>query len=352
MNILQVTLGYYPAIAWGGPVKIVHQYSRELIERGHHVTVFCTNLLNKREKIEQGTFERTLDGIRVVYFDTINLSWWPGTLGPIWLPDLTGYLIREISTYDVIHINGSRNLMVIPIARAARRAEIPYIIQPHGGLPIIVNSFVLKRLYDRLLGNQEFKGMNALIALQEAERIKAVERGIPDSLIEIIPNGIDLSEQRELPEKGEFRNRFSIPLENPLILFLGRINRKKGTDMLVKAFAKLDNNDAILAIVGPDDGQLTEVISLIKEYRIKDRVILTGLLTGKDVLGALQDADLFVLPCRTDTYPTTIMEACLTNTPMVITDGCEIAYLVKDRVAEVVPFDIQAFASGVRFVAI
>jgi hypothetical protein len=51
MNILQVTLGFYPAQAWGGPVKIVHQNSRELVRRGHQVTIYCTNLLDKKNKI-------------------------------------------------------------------------------------------------------------------------------------------------------------------------------------------------------------------------------------------------------------------------------------------------------------
>jgi hypothetical protein len=44
MNILMVTLAYDPAIAFGGPVKVVQNNARELVRRGHHVTVYCTNL--------------------------------------------------------------------------------------------------------------------------------------------------------------------------------------------------------------------------------------------------------------------------------------------------------------------
>ena len=65
-------------------------------------------------------------------------------------------------------------------------------------------------------------------------------------------------------------------------------------------------------------------------------------------MAAHHDADLFVLPCRADTFPMTILEACLTDTPMVITDRCEIAHLVQGRVADAVPFDAEAFAGAME----
>jgi glycosyltransferase involved in cell wall biosynthesis len=346
MNILHVTLGFYPAQAWGGPVKIVHQNGRELVRRGHQVTVYCTNLLDKKHKIQRGTFERELDGMRVVYFDTWRLPWWPGTLGPIWLPDLPAYLKREMPGFDVVHFNGYRSPMMLSAAQAARRGGVPVVTQPHGTLPIIVNSFWAKRLYDWTLGSAELEGIDALIAGQESERQQALAHGVPADRIEIIPNGIDPGEREKLPEAGSFRRRYSLDPGQPLILFMARINKKKGTDMLIEAFAALQRIDAQLVIAGPDDGQLGEVKALIEKYRLGERVNLPGLLSGSDVLAAFQDADLYVLPCRADTFPFAIVEACLASTPMVITDRCEIADLVRDRVAEVVPFDACAFASA------
>lgn len=348
MNILQVTLGFYPATAWGGPVKVVHRNGRELARRGHGVTVYCANLLDKRHKIGPGTFERKVDGMRVVYFEAWHAPWWPGTLGPVWLPDLPGYLRREIFGYDVVHLNGYRNLMNLPIARAARRTGVPLVIQPHGAMPVIVNSLLVKKLYDRLLGRQELQGLSALIALQESEQQQAMAHGVPAERIEIIPNGLDPSEANGIPQPGTFRQRYALPDDKPLVLFLGRLNRKKGVDMLLEAFRRLEGVEAYLAIVGPDDGQLAEVEELIERYGLGARVVLTGLLSGSQAMAAYRDADLFVLPCRADTFPTTIMEACQADTPMVVTDRCEIAHLVQDRVGDVVPFSAEAFAQGMQ----
>ena len=348
MNVLQVTLGFYPATAWGGPVKIVHQNGRELVRRGHQVTVYCTNLLDKRGRIRPGTFEREVDGMRVVYFQTWHLPQWPGTLGPVWLPDLPGHLGAELAGYDVVHLNGYRNLMNLPVTRAARRVRVPVVMQPHGAMQVIVNTFVIKRAYDRLLGRQELEGLSALIALQESERQQAMALGVPAERIEIIANGLDLLERAEIDDAGSFRHRFGIPIDKPLILFLGRINEKKGADMLVEAFHRIRGVDAHLAIVGPDDGQLEKVRHLVARYGLEQRVTLTGLLQGKDVMAAYDDSDLFVLPCRSDTFPTTILEACLADTPMVITDRCESAHLVQGKVADVVPFDAEAFAEAME----
>lgn len=348
MKILHITLGFIPATAWGGPVKIVHQNGKELVRRGHEVTVYCTNLFDKRHKIQPGTFEREVDGMRVVYLDTWRVPMWPGTLGPMWMPGLTTYLQRELFDFDVVHINGYRNLGFLPVATAARKAGVPFVLQPHGALPVIVNSFVVKRLYDLLLGQRETNGVSALIALQESERQQAIAQGIPPERIEVIPNGLEHDDSAFSLAPGSFRRQYNISADYRLILFLARINRKKGADMLVKAFAQLNDCAAHLVIAGPDDGQLAEVQSLITQHRLEARVTLTGLLDEAAAMAAFQDADLFVLPCRADTFPVTVMEACQANTPMVITEGCEIAHLVQDRVADVTPFDAAAFAAAMQ----
>jgi glycosyltransferase involved in cell wall biosynthesis len=348
MRILQVTLGFLPAEGWGGPVKVVHRTCSELVQRGHQVTVYCTNLFDKKHQIQAGTFERNIDGIRVVYFNTLNFKWWPGTLGPFWLPDLPTFIKKEIRNFDVVHLHGYRSPMFIPLVQAARRAGIPIVTQPHGTLPVKINSFWIKQLYDRLFRKLELEGISTLIALSKSERQYALDVNIPAERIVLVPNGVDPILKNAFPKKGSFRQRLGIGDCTRLILFLGRINRMKGADMLVEAFARLNDSSLQLVIAGPDDGQLIEVTEMVKQRGLCDRVVFTGLLSGSDTLSAFQDADLFVLPSRYDAFPMTIVESCLAGTPMVITDQCEIADLVQDRIGDVVSFDAKEFADAIN----
>lgn len=348
MHILYVTLGFYPALAWGGPVKVVYQNCKELLRRGHEVTVYCTNLLNKKEKMSSKTFEMDYEGIHVVYFNTWNIPSWPGTLGPVWLPDLGTYLEKHVQDFDVVHLMGYRSPVIPLIVSKARKANIPIVTHPQGALPVMVSSFFLKRLYDQILGQRELEGISALIALQEIEKQHAIMKGVPAERIEIIPNGIEMLANSAESNPGNFRRAYGFSPDRPLILFLGRVNKIKGVDMLIRAFAQIRDLNAQLAIVGPNDGQMAEVKNLIKEFDLEENVFLTGLVSDEMKSAAYRDADLYVLPSRSDAYPTTVMEACLAEKPMLVTEGCQMANLIKDRIADVVPFDADAFALGMR----
>jgi len=353
MNILFTTIGFYPAEAWGGPVKIVDQNARELQRRGHHVTVAATNLADKHHRITPRSSRSTVDGLGVHYLETRNLPTWPGTLGPTWLaPAAVMRLQQMLAAADIVHVNATRNAVSLGAMRIAARVGTPTVLQPHGTLPHIVNSVRLKRAFDALVLRRLLKKVDYFIAGQPAERSQILAVGAASDRIRTIPNGID-SEQKKFPPAGQFRRRYGIAPEQTVILFLGRINRKKGTDLLVQAFARLSESQRKqlqLVVAGPDDGQLAEVKRLVREHRLDDAVLLPGLLTGDDVWAAYADADLFVLPCRVDTFPMAIVEACSAGLPMVVTETCEIAHLLDGKAAKIVPVDVDAIAEGIRTV--
>ena len=87
--------------------------------------------------------------------------------------------------------------------------------------------------------------------------------------IAIIPNGIDLSEYADLPPKGSFKRKFGIEEDEKIVLYLGRIPRIKGLDILVKAFAKvIEKIEGVrLVVVGHDDGYLGKLVALIKALK-------------------------------------------------------------------------------------
>lgn len=349
MKLLYVTLGALPAVAWGGPVKIVHQNALELLRRGHSVTICATNLGDKRSKITASTAEATVEGVRTMYLSTLHFRRWPGTLGPtILTPAAMARLWAEVRAADIVHLNGVRNAPVMMAALFARVLRKPVVLQPHGTIPRIVSSVRLKQVYDLAALRQIVGVADRFVAGQASERAQIISAGGDAHRIRIVPNG--LSGSRPEGKPACFRERFDLPTNRLIVLFLARINRKKGTDILVNAYARLSESirdRAHLVIAGADDGQLAEVQDLLARHELHEWVTLTGLLNNDEAEHAMAAADLFVLPCRVDTFPMALVEACRSGVPIVVTETCEIADQLADRAALVVPLDVEAVAGAI-----
>lgn len=353
MNILMVTLAYDPAIAFGGPVKIVQNNARELVRRGHRVTVYCTNRLDRQLKIAPHTIHRKDEGVRVVYHNTWLIPRWHGNFGPSISPGITGCLLREGPEFDLIHINGFRTFTTVAAAIYAQAMNIPYVIQAHGAFAYGLRHQRLKRIYDLVVG-QQIACKAARVIASTAEEIPECEAiGIAGDKIVVIGNGIDLTAWRVDKEKGQkFRARLGVPANALLVLFLSRIDKKKGPDLLVEALARLKAQDIYCVFAGPDDGYLRYTLKMVTSQGLSDRVAFTGPLRDDEVLAAYAAADVFALPSRFDTSPMAIIEALASGVPILTTKSCQVADSINGRAAVVVSPNASAIANGLqRFIS-
>jgi glycosyltransferase involved in cell wall biosynthesis len=165
--------------------------------------------------------------------------------------------------------------------------------------------------------------------------------GITEDKIEIVPNGVNLSEFDNLPRRGAFRRKHNLKNNQKVILYLGRIYWIKGLDLLANAFADIskDFSQVKLVIAGPDDGYLPRLKKRIKELRIEEKVLFTGPLYGRDKLEAYVDADVYVLPSSYEIFGITVLEACACGTPVITTDRCGMADVIDGKAGLAVPYD-------------
>jgi glycosyltransferase involved in cell wall biosynthesis len=234
--------------------------------------------------------------------------------------DLISYVEKGIRTFDVIHVHEYYTFQNMVVHHYAKKHNVPYILQAHGSLPRIGAWRRLKLFYDVLFGYRLLRDASKVIALSRVEADQYRRMGVPEEKIAIIPNGIDLSEYDVLPLKGTFKRKFGIPEEKKMILYLGRIHKTKGIDFLVRAYAhlvkRMNFEDAVLVIAGPDDGYLNEAKALAYTLGVPNFVIFTGFISEEDKLKALVDADIFVTPSFYG-FPMTFLEACAVGTPIV-----------------------------------
>ena len=223
------------------------------------------------------------------------------------------------------------------------------MLQVHGSLATYFQKGILKKTFDKLWGYRILKDASKVIAVTKIEADQYKSLGVSEDRIEIVPNGIDLSEFENLPKRGEFRKKHGFGDSRKIILYLARIHKIKGLDLLAKAFAALSNNfsDAKLVIAGPDDGYLSSLKKLITALEISDKVLFTGPLYGREKLSAYIDAVVYVLPSSYEIFGITVLEACACGTPVIVTDRCGIADVVDGQAGLAVPYDRDALAKAI-----
>jgi glycosyltransferase involved in cell wall biosynthesis len=327
MKILQVAQFFSPV--HGGSAEVPYQLSKELAKRGHEVTIYASDYKSSQEYIN------TIPGVVVCLFRSwLNYAKFHVT------PGMIKRAKKEIKNFDIVHMHNYRTFQNIPVHYYAKKYKIPYVLQAHGSVLPIFQREGLKKIFDLSFGYRILRDAAKVIALTKTEAEQYNKMGVDENKIEIVPNGIDLSEYDNLPGKGEFRRKYKIKDDEKIILYLGRIHKIKGIDLLVKSFSDLikELDNVRLVIVGPDDEFLSTLKKQINDLKISDKILLTGPLYEQDKLEAYVDANVYVLPSVYETFPVTVLEACACGTPVVVTDRCGITDIV-DKVGYVVKYD-------------
>jgi glycosyltransferase involved in cell wall biosynthesis len=350
MKVLHVVPYFF--VDWAGgregkPVETVYGPSKALTKRGHDVAIYTTNAFNKI-KTSQGDSFLDVDGIRVHEFNSLTRRW---SL-PVHFyvsPTLIPMFKKTVSTFDVIHLHEWLTFQNIVAHRYCKKYAIPYILQAHGSAAQSYQKGMLKKIFKFLWGYRILRDATKLIALTPTEAEQYKSMGISEDKIEIVPNGIDLAEFENLPQRGQFRKKYGLDDAQKVVLYLARIHKIKGPDLLAKAFAELpkDLGNAKLVIAGPDDGYLATLKELVRELKIEEEVMFTGPLYGRDKLEAYVDADVYVLPSVYETFPVSVVETCACGTPVIVTDRCGIADIVDGQVGFVVPYDRDQLTNAI-----
>jgi glycosyltransferase involved in cell wall biosynthesis len=234
------------------------------------------------------------------------------------------------------------------ILKFCKSFKIPFILQAHGSLPYNRKG-VLKKIYDRFYGINLLKSAEKCFALNVTEKKQYRQMGVDEDKVVIIPNGIDLSEYENLPEKGIFRKKYGLNSREKIVLYLGRIHETKGIDLLVGAFAEIKKKipNIKLFLIGPNYGYQDKLIKLIKSYEINNNVFLLGYLSEEEKKQALVDADVFATPKFTG-FPVTFVEACVCGTPILTTDEGDNLDWIHGNVGNVVKYDEIKFAEAIN----
>lgn len=308
------------------------------MQRGHQVSVCCSDYLDLKRRVDVKTWDRGVsepilwDGIQVVYAKSFHLGF--GGFGAIVSFALWPYLNREAKKYDVIHIHGAWNALHVMAGIAAKLNGIPYVIQLHNTFPIRSHRIMLKKVFHQLIRTPLLNGAAAIMSFTSDEqedylRLRAHDRNKTYIVPSIVP-------KVELPERGLFRRKWNISKEDCLILFLGRLHEVKGIEHLILSLQHVRQNAAILVLVGPDAGHQTSLEETVQSLRLGERVLFTGPIYGDEKYSAYNDADIFVLPSKFEQLPVSALEAALCEVPLILSNRCGMTKMITEAEAGIV----------------
>lgn len=320
MRVLQVVPGMSPQ--FGGPSVHLVDLARALTSRGVDVTIFTTNAdpIGRLDvPLAVPVDER---GARLIYFNVWPRGRYAFSIG------LADRLRRAVVTYDVVHAHWLYSFPPLAAAFFARQEGVPFVLQPNGSLHphLMRKNLLVKRVYLATLGKFVMRNASALVFTSEEERREAVRFAAGADAF-VVPVGLDWHEYGELPALGQFKASMPELADKQLILFLGRLSRQKGLDLLLPAFRSVAaaHPAAHLVIAGPDgEGYGARLRDWVRTNSLSERVTFVGPLYGKRKLAAYVDCDVFVLPSYGENFGGVVTEALACRRPVVISDRVNI----------------------------
>ena len=305
------------AVRTGGPAKAAIDMARAVARLGHEVAIYTTDRELSAEERRELNVAHDQGGIEVRYFRQ-HAPHAFATSFP-----LARALGERIARVDLVHLHSLYLFHDWATARACRRHGVPYLLRPHGTLDPYHWSRHRwrKRLIEAAFQNRATRQAAALHFTSD-EEMRAAQPYAEGAPGVVVPNGLDLAEYADLPPPGELRGRYREIGARRIVLFLGRLNFKKGLDLLVPAFglALAEHPDLHLVIAGPDDGMEGPARQLVAASGLGPHVTFTGILTGRAKLAAFRDAYLFALPSYAENFGIAVVEAMACGLPVAISD--------------------------------
>ncbi len=329
MKILQMVQTLDPST--GGVARGVSSLSSALINLGHQIEIAALDEPNAPWLSQTDLNVHALGVGLTSYRYSAKLSAW---------------LQRHGGQFDRVLVHGLWQYLSFAAWRRYAGTPIPYYVFPHGMLdPWFKRTFPLKHLkkwlYWPWADYRVLRDARAVIFTSEEERLAARKSfWLYRCREKISPLGVETpAEADDTPNR--FLEKYPELKGRRPLLFLGRIHRKKGCDLLLEGFAELERSgeEFSLILAGPDQVGWTKALRERADELGLRRVIFPGMLEGEMKSGAFAAADAFVLPSHQENFGMAVAEALAVGLPVLISDRVNIWREIQEDAAGFVEND-------------
>ena len=235
---------------------------------------------------------------------------------------------KIIKKFDVVYVINWYYHLGMVFAKISHELKIPLIVGPMASLEDVARSTKKRQklLADRMYTNDMLKNSNGFHCVGNQEKESLVKLGVNPNKIQVIDNAIMVDDKKNIKKTEIFKKIDLSQNKDPFLITIGRIDPKKGLELLLLTFSKLlkKYKNLILVIVGTGNKQYVKTIKhLVDELNIQDSVKFTGYVTEAEKIELLSSARLFVTTSQSDIHTTTAIEALAIGKPVVITKNSD-----------------------------
>jgi len=344
MRIALLTQSYPPMIS--GAALSAQQTAEAMAKRGHQVLVIAAS-------DGKNPYHTYTDNLTVVRLRSINN---PMRVGQRLMLSPRRRVMKLLQKFqpDVIHAHEPFQMGWIALAYA-NRARIPVTLTTHQ-LPWFIASYLpqsLKPITEAILWTYariSLKRYSALITpTKTIATIIEEKTGLKPN---VISYGLDLQTFHPplfSDHEPATRNKLNLPLNNPIILHVGRLDTDKSVDKVIRAAAPaLLKSQAHLLIVG-DGCQKNHLFRACRELKIEERVHFTGFIHPSELPEIYRAANLFITASEIETQGIVLLEAAASGLPIIAVNATCISEIVHNRVNGflIQPGNLRAFSDAI-----
>lgn len=306
MRILHVSPSWYPASVYGGPIESGRALCCALVERSIQVKVLTTdaNGDERLRNVRHNVWIKQSDRTEVKYCRRLMKE----TVAPM----MVFHFSDAARWSDVIHLTAVYSFPTFPTLLGARLLGRPLVWSPRGALQRWkgTTSLRLKQVWESFC--RQLAPSSLMLHATSREEAEACRRFSPNSKIAIIPNGVTIP--RPSPRRGG-RSESSI-------LYLGRLDPKKGVERLLRACARLKRIKWSLTVAGSGaPAYLASLRKLAGDLGIAPLVKFIGHTSGRGRESAFNRASFLVCPSETENFGMVVAEALARRVPVIASKG-------------------------------
>ena len=326
MKILIATDTYYPDV--NGAAYFAYRLATILAERGHNVFVMCPSRSFKNTvSNDKGVTVYGIRSIPIPVYQNFRIS-------PLFIPGTIRRAVEEISP-DIVHIQ-NHFLIGKQAVSAAKKLGIPVIGTNHFMPENLVHYLHLPEIAEKWL--RKFAWRECIRIFRQLDFVTTPTKtavallknaGFSKDVIPI-SCGIDLDRFKPTNDGAYLERRFAIPTDKPVLLYVGRLDKEKRIDLILRALPdilRVTSVHLVLAGIGKEKQKLEE---LTEKLGIQKAVTFTGFVPDEDLQNIYRIADIFVIAGIAELQSIVTMEAMASGLPVVAVNAMALPELVHD----------------------